>query len=263
MIRKFLNIAAAILVPILVLALLGFAVSKNKKQLCSQVSVLILNSNENRFVDAESLKKEIMQSLPSIEGNPVRGSVLNQIKEAVDKNPYVKESSVYRKIDGNITVKVTQRVPLFRVLTAHNQGYYIDVDGTAMPLCNNYTARVIIAGGSIYSGYATGLNVMEASKGKGLSTNVKLLADLYELVSFISQNPFWNAFIDYIHVNPGNKFELTPKNGAHLVEFGSKDRMEKKFTKLETFYQNAIPKTGWEKYGRIKLQYKNQIVCSK
>ncbi len=263
MIRKTLHIAPIVLVPVLLLAALGFAVSSNKKQPCLQLMVSVQNSNENQFVDAEGLKNEIVERISSIEGHPVRGSILKQIREVVNQNPWVKRSSVYRTIDGNVNVEVTQRVPLFRVVTAHNHGYYIDVDGRAMPLSNNYTARVVIAGGNIFSGYSTNLDLTEVNNSKDATSNEKLLADLFKLVNFISQNKFWNAFIDYIHVKPGNRFELTPKNGAHVVEFGSIDRMEQKFQKLKTFYLNAISTVGWDKYGKINLQFKNQIVCSK
>lgn len=262
MIRKALHIALIFLVPIMLLVLLGFAVSNNKKQPCLQLIVSVQNSNEKKFVDAEKLKNEILQRISSIEGHPVRGSLLEQIKEVVSQNPYVKRSKVYRTIDGNVNVEVTQRIPLFRVITAQNRGYYIDVDGRTMPLSNYYTARVLIAGGNIFSGYSANMDLTDVINSKDATSNERLLADLYKLVSFIYQNPFWDAFIDYIHVKPGNRFELTPKNGVHIVEFGTIDRMEQKFRKLEAFYLNGLSLIGWEKYRKINVQFRNQVVCS-
>jgi cell division protein FtsQ len=263
MIRKIIHITLVALVPLLLLVLLGFAASKNKKTPCLELSVSVLNINNHRFVDAEKLKAQIIRELPSIEGHPVKNTILRDINEIVLKNPYVKRSSVFRTIDGNVKVEVTQREPLIRLFNAHNQGYYIDIEGKPMPLSNYYTARVLLAGGHIYSSYSKDLDLTQTLNSEEASSNEKTLANLFKLASFIKQNPFWDAFIDYIHIKPGNKFELTPKNGAHVVEFGTIEQMEEKFQKLETFYLNGLSVAGWDKYSRLNVKYKNQVVCSK
>ncbi|MCD7935525.1 MAG: cell division protein FtsQ, partial [Tannerellaceae bacterium] len=32
---------------------------------------------------------------------------------------------------------------------------------------------------------------------------------------------------------------------------------------LQVFYEQAIPKVGWDKYSLINLKFKDQIVCTK
>ena len=41
------------------------------------------------------------------------------------------------------------------------------------------------------------------------------------------------------------------------------DHFEEKLANLRLFYEQAIPKMGWEKYSIINLKYRNQIVCTK
>ena len=51
--------------------------------------------------------------------------------------------------------------------------------------------------------------------------------------------------------------------GNHRIMLGTLDEFEEKLANLKLFYEQAIPKVGWEKYSMINLKYKNQIVCTK
>jgi cell division protein FtsQ len=51
--------------------------------------------------------------------------------------------------------------------------------------------------------------------------------------------------------------------GNHQILLGSLDDFEKKLKHLRLFYEQVIPKMGWEKYSVINLKYRNQIVCTK
>ena len=48
-----------------------------------------------------------------------------------------------------------------------------------------------------------------------------------------------------------------------MLTLGTLDEFEEKLANLKLFYEQAIPKVGWEKYSMINLKYKNQIVCTK
>ena len=51
--------------------------------------------------------------------------------------------------------------------------------------------------------------------------------------------------------------------GNHRIMLGTLNEFEEKLANLKLFYEQAIPKVGWEKYSMINLKYKNQIVCTK
>jgi cell division protein FtsQ len=51
--------------------------------------------------------------------------------------------------------------------------------------------------------------------------------------------------------------------GNHRIVLGDFDDYAGKMYKLQLFYEQAIPKLGWEKYDVINLKYKDQIVCAK
>ena len=59
----------------------------------------------------------------------------------------IKQAQVFMSVDGSITAKIEQKKPIARVST--NASYYIDEQGSYMPLSTNYTARVPLVTGAI------------------------------------------------------------------------------------------------------------------
>ena len=64
-------------------------------------------------------------------------------------------------------------------------------------------------------------------------------------------------------MNGNGEFELIPRVGAQVIEFGKAVDMEEKFEKLWILYNEGFHNTGWNQYERINLKYKNQAVCTK
>ena len=112
-----------------------------------------------------------------------------------------------------------------------------------MPLSRHYVAHVLVASGYINKEFA--------------------MNELYHFVQFLQDNEFWNNQIDQIYVDADQEVELIPLVGNHKILLGSFDDYQKKLDNLKLFYEQAIPKVGWEKYSLINLKYRNQIVCTK
>ena len=115
--------------------------------------------------------------------------------------------------------------------------------GTTMPISRRYAAHVPIVSGYVEKELA--------------------VTDLYKFALFLQENEFWNDQIEQIYVYPDNDIELIPRVGNHRIMLGTLDEFEEKLANLKLFYEQAIPKVGWEKYSMINLKYKNQIVCTK
>ncbi|MEE4177957.1 MAG: hypothetical protein V2I46_10640 [Bacteroides sp.] len=263
MIRKLINILLLIAIPVATLVLLGFAVEENRKLPCNQLLVSVDYRCGHQFITPEEVKAKVENSVSEIEGQQLPEGKLGQIESVVTGIPYIENASVFQTIDGDLNITITQRQPIIRVINSHNQSYYLDRKGSMMPLSQEYTARVLVATGHIHAGYSPLMDLREEKKPEEISTNERILRELFHLANFIENDPFWNAYIDHIYVTQNGQFELTPKNGAHVVEFGTLDQMEEKFQKLMIFYQNGLTRTGWNHYRRINLKYSNQVICSK
>lgn len=263
MIRKILNILLLIAIPVGLFVLLGFAVEQNRQLPSSPLQVSVDYRCGHHFIQPETVRAKVLNATSEIEGKPMAEGKLRQIESVVTGIPYVQKASVFRNINGELHVSITQRQPVLRVINAHNQGFYIDRAGRMMPLSDDYTARVLIATGHINAGYSPLTDLLEEKDQREISSNEQRLRNLHQLAIFIENDPFWNAFIDHIYVTTSGQFELTPKNGGHIVEFGGIDQMEHKFKKLMAFYQNGLTRTGWSHYRRINVKFSNQVICSK
>ncbi|MEZ4804089.1 MAG: hypothetical protein R2852_00995 [Bacteroidia bacterium] len=121
-----------------------------------------------------------------------------------------------------------------------------------MPLNSGYTPRVIIANGMIAE-----------SLDDSVFVHTKLLADLTAIAEYCSMNKFWDSQIEQLYVDNYMDILLIPKVGNHSIVFGSAEDVDDKFKRLKTFYLKGLNAIGWDKYKRINLKFKGQIVGEK
>ena len=164
------------------------------------------------------------------------------IEEELLKNEMISDIQAYKTPSGIIKLEVIQKMPILRILSA-NGNYYVDNQGTTMPISRRYVAHVPIVSGFV-------------EKALRFPTYIKFAL-------FLQENEFWNDQIEQIYVHSDQEVELVPRVGNHRIMLGSLEGFEGKLENLKLFYEQAIPKIGWEKYSMINLKYKNQIVCTK
>jgi len=246
------------------LLVFSFVSSESENSICTKVDFSVLNATENHFLSKTSAINLFKEYGYRITGYPIGDLNLNELEELLRKQPSVKEAQVYESGQGILHIDLVQRTPLLRVINEAGNGFYIDREGTLMPLSRNYTARVLVANGYISKKLNPNQqNFQLPINQKVISKNDKLLIDLYRLSKFISKHEFWDSQLVQIYVNKELDFELVPRIGSHIIIFGKIDDMEKKFKKLRVFYQQGLKKEGWNKYKFINLKFDNQIVCTR
>jgi hypothetical protein len=77
----------------------------------------------------------------------------------------------------------------------------------------------------------------------------------------LQADSFLMAMIEQVDITPQQSFEMMPKIGSQIIQFGTGEDVHNKMEKLRSFYKNVMPKTGWSKYSVINLQYKDQVVA--
>ena len=168
--------------------------------------------------------------------------LVDRIETELLKNEMIAQVEAYKTPSGIIKLEVMQKMPILRIMGVRGS-YYVDNLGTTMPISRRYAAHVPIVSGYVEKELA--------------------VTDLYKFALFLQENEFWNDQIEQIYVYPDNDIELIPRVGNHRIMLGTLDEFEEKLANLKLFYEQAIPKVGWEKYSMINLKYKNQIVCTK
>lgn len=250
-------------IAIYILATLGFVADRQHRLVCNSVEVHIVDSMRNSFVFKKNIMNLLQQKGINLIGKNFGQIDLENLEILINSYPPVEKAEVYKTSDGRLVIDIQQRSPILRVIDMNNDSYYLDEKGLLMKLSGNYASNVIIANGNIHTGVPinNSINVLsleEKAHGKRV-----MLAELYKVAKFITNDKFWDAQIEQIFVNASGDFELIPRVGAHVIIFGDNTDCEEKFSNLMSFYKNGLPVAGWNTYATINLKYKGQVICTK
>ena len=152
----------------------------------------------------------------------------------------IKEAQVYINVDGQLTAEINQKQPIARVVT--NASYYVDNDGTYMPLSTNYSARVPLVTG-----------VVERNN----LYNVAVVARKVRGDEFLKNN------VIEIHQNENKSIDLKFRKDDFTIQLGSINQLDKKINNLKAFYQKAMRDSTLNKYRVVNLRFDKQVICTK
>ncbi|GHU59606.1 cell division protein FtsQ [Bacteroidia bacterium] len=243
--RRIIRIISAITAFLLLgyLAVMAVFLKETEKDVaCKDLVVKIQNDRENRFVTEADITSALKQAKLDPIGMQMSNINTYKIETELMKNGMIDKVDVYKTPSGTIRIDVSQKTPILRAMSVRGD-FYIDSKGGTMPVSRRYIVHVPIANGYIEKELAT--------------------TDLYKFALFLQENEFWNNQIEQIYVHPDRDIELIPRVGDHRIILGTFDNFEEKLDNLQLFYEQAIPKLGWERYSSINLKFKNQVVCTK
>ncbi len=241
--------------------LLAFSKSKQSNKECNSLIIDIDTETGMHFITEE----DIIIHLRRNNNNPV-GMKMGEIdildlEKSIRKIPEIKSAEVFKKMNGEIGIKIHQRVPVVRVFNQSGRNFYIDEDGFQMPVSEKFSPRVLVFTGNI-NDPATDCSARELDLDPVLD-KMYMADEIFKLAKFINDDDFWKAQIQQVNVNHAGEFELIPTVGNHRVMFGTLENMEGKFKKLFVFYKEGLNNTDWEKYDTINVKFKHQIICTK
>lgn len=221
---------------------LGFVSHSTERAICKGIDVTIKDSLENNFVNGNDVLVILKDNGYALLEQPLKLINLEAVENIIDQHPSIEKSECYLTANGTFKIDIFQRRPIVRVV-GNKKNFYVDRMGEIMPTSRNYAAHVAVATGKISEQIAR--------------------TDLFELAKFISNSTFWNSQIVQINVLYGPEFELIPRVGKHVIEFGDISNMEEKFRNIEALYQNDFNVNGWNRYRIINVKFKGQVVCTK
>lgn len=257
--KRVLNILTWLGVVAYLIVVLGLVSDKVNKSPCQSLNITIMDSADNHFVSSKDIYNLIIQDHTNILGGELGRINTKKLEGKIRNTPFVKTTEVFKSSNGKLNVFITQREPIIRVIDERGIGYYIDKEANIMPLGENYTARVMVANGWNLAGGAVGDNLIELEA----NAEYRRIYELYQLGVFIYNDDFWRAQIEQIHLTQFGEFQLIPRVGAHIIEFGDNSNYQDKFDKLYALYNQGFKNEGWNKYLKIDLKFKNQVVCTK
>lgn len=225
-------------------------------EMCSDVDVIISDSAKFGFIKKEEIDKFIRESPDGYLGTKRSDVDLYQLEQKLSRYNAIKDCSVSIDRKGIMSVKVTQRRPLFRI-EGGQRVLYVDNDGYIFSPSSNFALYVPIITGEVPVVYNDEINDNMSDPER------EWISGMINFVSHIENDPFLSAQIQQIDIEKGGDISLYTLAGDHKIVFGQPDNMELKFQKLMAFYKYIVPNKGWKTYSQIDLSYSDQIVCKR
>jgi cell division protein FtsQ len=249
------QIGIATLWVILALAgvvLLVAAINKKDEKQCKAIEVNIAGKANNFFVE----ETDVLTTIKNLEGAAIVGTPISHInlrlyETELEKNIWIKKAQLFFDNNEVLKINIEEREPVARVFSTTGTSFYIDSSLFKLPLSVKFSATV-----PVFTGFPSDKVIMS-------SFDSIILKQVKQLSVAIQADTFFNALIDQVDITPQATFELVPKIGNHIIQFGVATDIDKKLQKLKLFYKQVMPNESWNKYSVINLQYANQIVAKR
>ncbi len=230
-----------ILIFIVIIGLYSFANKRSEVRAIENVEVRFYG-NGDHFITSQNVNNLLIQSFPKPFNINKSSLDLNSLEAGVQENEMVKSADVFVTVDGKLVADVWQRRAIGRVLN-EGESFYIDSEGTIMPLSSNYTARVPIVVGKVDK------------------SNSKALAGLLKQ---IDEDAFLKKNITGITIGVDQKMEMRSRDQDFKILFGGFDQITKKFENYKAFINFASKDSVLiGQYKTINLKFTQQVVCTK
>ena len=217
-------------------ALIGFTERITDDATVRTVQVSLENVHENHYLDENDIFRLMDLDLEQLKGADLSKVNFSEVEHRIRESPYVDEAELYSDLKGNLTVKVSLRRPIARMVWNNGPDAYIAEDGTIMPVSPKFTSRVLVISGNF-------------------------VPSLLKVPNMIHEDTFWNAQIAQIDLDAKARASLFAQVGDERIEFGKPEDLDVKFRKLKIFYKEILPRVGWNKYDRINVEYEGQVVA--
>lgn len=216
--------------------LLRFSLQRFNNRPVENIVVKMLQKEPVSFINDKIVREIIRRENPT---NRIGDLNILSLERAIRAMPMVDSANVYLKLNGQLNLDISQRIPIFR-LSKKDQSFYVDEKGVEFPASNNYSYQCMLVSGKVGS---------------------EEYPMLVELVKIINRDDFSKNFFVGIS-KKGNDYYLMTNDGNYVVELGRLENLGFKIKGFKTFVEKYLIYQDQMKYSKISVKYDNQIVTT-
>ena len=219
-----------------------WAREKGRDEVCTEVTVEIVNDDSTHFVTPIGVIEELERKHIVVKGKPVWQINVEDIEKQLGESQYIEDVECMFENGGRLKIKVSQIVPVMRVFDG-DQSYYVNKDGKRMTAVSTFHADVPIVEGHFTPSYSP--------------------LRLVPMIKHVEQDSALKALVTMYYMRDSNNIFIVPSIHGHVVNMGNCDGYEGKFKKLQLFYNKVMPVKGWMHYDTISVKWDHQVVATK
>ena len=234
-----------IILLLLVVALtvgIVWARNKSRGEVCTSIDVEVVNADSTSFVTPQGVLSDLKGQGIELVGKHMGDIDASDIEEALRLSPYLESADIVKCQNGRILIRVSQLVPVFRVFDGESS-YYVNRAGKHMAASSYYHSDVPVVQGHFTRKYRP--------------------TRLLPLIDYVEKDSLLHSLVTMYVVRDTNNIIIVPSISGHVVNIGNASGFENKFAKLKLFYNEVMPKRGWNTYDTISVKWNHQVVATR
>jgi len=205
---------------------------------CKQCHVRILDGDKRQYVGYQELIQLIQSKGIYPVGKSCHQVRLQPIEDVIRGHSMVRRAECYRNLNGDVTIALTQREPVVRILT-EAETYFVDTDRKLMPVRASVTTPVLMATGQVSHRMAQ--------------------QELSAFALWLEHDIYWRKRIARVQVQSPHNVHLIQTDGQAEIILGDWQGYEKKLNKLRRWYE-ADTSIHQSQYPQVDLRFHGQVV---
>jgi len=247
-----------------VVVMMGFANKSHEVKQCKGISCKIVYNGVQPLITEREITNEIESRFGKSQSKAIGAVDLSGIITFLKTKPYLKNTSALVSIEGYIVIKAEQCEPILRFFSTDGQQHFLDRNGRILPVNKNHPYMALVATGEIADVLKDGENIFSIpDTSKILKEKIKTLYSLHYLTKLILADTVLNALVQQVDIDKDGRIQMATRISTHIVMLGDTTNLAEKLDNLKYFYKFGLMKIGWDRYRKINLEFKNQVVCTK
>lgn len=219
-----------------------WARGKSHDELCTSVVVEVVNADSTSFVTPKGVLNDLKSQGVKLVGKRMGDINASDLEEVLRQSPYLENADIVKCQDGRVLIRVSQLVPVLRVFDG-TESYYVNRAGKRMMATPNYHCDVPVVQGHFSRAYP--------------------VTRILPLVDYVEKDSLLRSLVTMYCVRDTNNIIIVPNISGHVVNIGNAQGFENKFAKLRLFYDQVMPKRGWNTYDTISVKWSHQVVATR
>ncbi len=243
------KIFSAIIKYLILLSLVGYlafvaikVIHPVEEVLCTGVDIRIEGDQDNLLINSSDVGKILSAHNITPEGQPFSKVDFKKIDSLLISNPRIDSVVSYPNSAGKLCLRLWAAQPILHIMPGNGKEFYLERTGKIIP-GSGLNTNLCVVTGSVTHKFAT--------------------ENLVSLGTILNDDPYWKLQAQQINVTPSGEIQLVSRTGNHILILGDSSNISDKLRRIRTFYEDALPKVGWNTYKTINAEYSGQLVCTK